>query len=1217
MNSNMKYTRPINTIGYLSITKKKDIYKNNPTKNNYRHNYMEYVYKNGDINNVLINNNYNHLSKVLSQKKHKGEHEMNSYVNQNMLINNDLDRRLAHISKKINKLNKEMLKKNGSAKLVIEKVESQLPSRNEEFYKFTNQRRPYDINDNLFNKQNIDDDQNIIDNHNYLVQEYQYQNGLQQSPFRYQNLVKNYSPNKKQKSSHSTKNIFKSNTSNHFYTKGKTYNNQNMHNKSGVNKDAFLLSKSPQYIRGLNEIKYETYEPQYLIFENDSNKVYSFNPETSPIHHKINNMKFSYMNKNDNLRYKIDMNKDQKQQTLYDNYKDLMKMNTFSVLRKKKDNNNIKNKNNNNNHYNYNINIQKIAQSQPEIDEKIIKIQSLWRGAYVRELMNFYWNLTEFKDLLNKVLMRKNFTYFQNLLKNYQEPGSKTSSNDRIILRKRCKLSNKENEEKTKEDDTRNLEEFKKLLNQRKEDYDDLTKKYNSLMERCSELQQIIDHNNENKNSIWKDLIVEKYNFNVANVLKNIEKNDNIINQKKFDIINPEQKEVFNIIQQKKFGKINPEQKETFNIIQQKKFGKINPEQKETFNIIQQKKFGKINPEQKETFNIIQQKKLKEVSPKQNETNNNNQTKKFDIINPEQKETFNIIQQKKLDIVIPKPNETDNNNQPKKKFDTINPEQKETFNIIQEKKLETIIPKPNETDNNNQQKKFDTINPEQKESFNIIQQKKFNAINPEQKEAFNIIQQKTNVSNNEINKIKQDNNNKHKSHLDIITADQFIIESNKLNESSFEIFNYELSLINDKKEKFLILDINHCETLNIINTKNEKEKEKSKPLILEIKNCESLNLISNKKEKSHLLEVNKCETFELINNITSNQNTALNKKETETKAEIETKAEKVNNKKYELMTEKQINLNIEIKASEQNKKEEEKKELQILLTESVDQFIIENEEEDTENNRSSCKEKSLIVCENDKFSLLKNDTKKDNKNIKYDFEFVVVNNDVLFISKVKKQQCNKMTEITEELNGIEPNNHYELILQGKIKSTNNNNIINEKDQNEKSSIGKNDNIANKNRNINYNINNEIEKGNCLEINTIELKRTNIGSFNVVRTDNNNSVLTEKAKNNLIKIILPIRIKTTLKDFIHRSIFPLLINNLKKIAYYSKNVGVKVNDNNDNNDNKDKNAHHDDNDIHQEGMKKIKHKMSKFYSGKIEENTKDTSNNKSVMENNKK
>ena len=38
---------------------------------------------------------------------------------------------------------------------------------------------------------------------------------------------------------------------------------------------------------------------------------------------------------------------------------------------------------------------------------------------------------------------------------------------------------------------------------------------------------------------------------------------------------------------------------------------------------------------------------------------------------------------------------------------------------------------------------------------------------------------------------------------------------------------------------------------------------------------------------------------------------------------------------------------------------------------------------------------------------------------------------------------------------------------------------------------------------------------------------------------------------MMKIILPIRLKTTLRDFIHRSIFPLLINNLKKIALASQ------------------------------------------------------------------
>ena len=799
----MKYTRPINTIGYLSITKKKDFYKNNPTKNNYHHNYMEYAYKNGDINNVVLNNNYNHLSKVLSQKKHKEEQEVNSYANQNMLINNDLDKRLAHISKKIKNLNKDMLKKNGSAKLFIEKVESQLPSINEEYYKFTNQRRPYDIKNNLFN-----DDQSIIDKKNYLIQDYQYQNEIHQSPLRYQNMVNNNSPNKKYKNSHSTKNIFKSNTSNHFYSKGKAYNNHNMNNKPGVKKETYFITKSPQYIRGLKENKYETYEPQYLFFENDSNKLYSFNPETSSIPNTINNMKFSYINKKDNLRYNIDINKDQKKLTLYENYKDLMKMNTFSGLKKKK-------ANKNNTNYDFNINVQKIAESQPEINKKIIKIQSLWRGAYVRELMNFYWNLTEFKDLLNKVLVRKNFTYFKNLLKNYQEPGSKTSNNDRIILRKRCKLSNKENEEKTKEDDTRNLEEFKKLLNQRKEDYDDLSKKYNSLMEKYNALQ----YNNENKNLIWKDLIVEKYNFNVENALKNVDKKDSIINQKKFDIINPEQKEIFNIIQQKKFGKINPEQKEAFNIIQQKKLDEVSPKQNETFNNNQHKKFDIINPEQKEAFNIIQQKKLDDICPKQNDIDNDNQYKKFDTINPEQKESFNIIQQKKFGTINTEQKEAFNIIQQKKfniinpeqkeafniiqhkKFNTINPEQKESFNIIQQKKFDTINTEQKDSFNIIQHKKFNTINPEQKEAFNIIQHKKFNTINPEQKEAFNIIQQKTKDSNDEINKIKQNNiNNGHKSNLDMITVDQFIIESNKANESSFEIFNYELSLINDKKE---------------------------------------------------------------------------------------------------------------------------------------------------------------------------------------------------------------------------------------------------------------------------------------------------------------------------------------------------------------------------------------------------------------------------------
>jgi len=66
----------------------------------------------------------------------------------------------------------------------------------------------------------------------------------------------------------------------------------------------------------------------------------------------------------------------------------------------------------------------------------------------------------------------------------------------------------------------------------------------------------------------------------------------------------------------------------------------------------------------------------------------------------------------------------------------------------------------------------------------------------------------------------------------------------------------------------------------------------------------------------------------------------------------------------------------------------------------------------------------------------------------------------------------------------------------------------------------------------------------------------------------------------MKIILPIRLKSTLREFAHRSIFPLLINNLKNIAFTSHLNKV---DNDINNDSK------------KEAIDKIKNNVkSKFY-----------------------
>ena len=84
--------------------------------------------------------------------------------------------------------------------------------------------------------------------------------------------------------------------------------------------------------------------------------------------------------------------------------------------------------------------------------------------------------------------------------------------------------------------------------------------------------------------------------------------------------------------------------------------------------------------------------------------------------------------------------------------------------------------------------------------------------------------------------------------------------------------------------------------------------------------------------------------------------------------------------------------------------------------------------------------------------------------------------------------------------------------------------------------------------LNYNSVNEIEKGDGLEINPFEMKRTKNNINNMFICNENNtqvlinkdSIYLEKAKNNIMKIILPIKIKNILKEWSQNLIFNLLI-----------------------------------------------------------------------------
>ena len=126
MDQNQKLIHSKNTIGYLTISKQMPIYKKTPTKtifqNHYKTNKFIINKKNGTINQSSYL-----LDRYISQKRYQGVMDVASPGNKDVLIDSD-----SEVSKKGIKVNRNNNIKNGCAKLVIEKVESQFPQKNEE-----------------------------------------------------------------------------------------------------------------------------------------------------------------------------------------------------------------------------------------------------------------------------------------------------------------------------------------------------------------------------------------------------------------------------------------------------------------------------------------------------------------------------------------------------------------------------------------------------------------------------------------------------------------------------------------------------------------------------------------------------------------------------------------------------------------------------------------------------------------------------------------------------------------------------------------------------------------------------------------------------------------------------------------------------------------------------------------------------------------------------
>ena len=761
----------------------------------------------------------------------------------------------------------------------------------------------------------------------------------------------------------------------------------------------------------------------------------------------------------------------------YDDYNNINNKKNNNLYKNKKidknktpDNNNNKNNKNNKNNlllhknyknslikkphipkqldYNYYVTLNNIKHNNKNIkDEKYIKnvckIQTIWRGFYVRELMSYFWSLNKFKNLLDLILINQSKKRFFNNMK--------------LLIDKNKSIKDFKNEKENKNniinelDNNTNKTDINKLKNNLKNkenDYNKLLNTYNSIIKQFSELKQ---KNNEYEN-------IKKLN------LKNNNKQQLNIAQNNFELINNNK----NI---KKFNDIQQEQKEELTIN-----SSINKNQK-----------LRAQKPNKENENQIQQ-----LVKNNNILDYNNYLNHF-------KSNLNIINNEKINIGnIPLKEE---NNKKKPEYEIIN------YNL-------SLI------NNNNNTKLKSKIK-------KICQNTQISIMN-----------------NNSKTKLLLDNDSMNKSNINdnyertTMASGKGIKDNqtNRIPENQINL-NIELKGIENTKTKpfkqYTIEEQNN--NINIFNNISDNiniDKNLYDKNNLEIKNIISLDLINKQLNKSK----NQQNTIE--DNIIKGEN---NDKES---------LDKNNNENYN----KQINKNI-------NNFDD------INIYENERFYLFDDIKEQSEN-----KYKSLIIEKNENLFF------EQKQCANYNEKLYISNNDNLFINVKKKETCDKTTEISEELNkiNIEQDNHFELLFKGiKIQNEdnfkdknniqNNNNKILIKENNNVEFINKsqknkneiNTNIINNINNIeNYNKINEIEKGEGLEINPYELKRTQYNENNrfisyenkIQVLTNKDSLYTEKSKKSILKIIFPLKIKTVLKNWIKKTVYKLLINNLKKISF---------------------------------------------------------------------
>ena len=839
------------------------------------------------------------ITTALNKKKYQGRINLNVPGNKDVITDSDSEE---HYVKEdnIKKINKNMLKQNGCANLIIKKIESQAPQRNEEYYKFTNQKKIFANNDPIYGTRTLTNW-----NHKIINQE---------RPLYIQ----------------TDQNIYNNNANAY-------YNNDD----KIIPTDSNLRNQVKQILKGdnnyhfnstvdLRQINYNPRQKPKQVYEINQSPNQQVDYESSADAEQGSSSYVYYPSKKKNINSGRKINNNYKEnefssQSISNNEEPYVKKNLEIKTQKLRGKNNYKIPSNRptiNELINLNYNNKGFSVLQNKFNQKLIKnvvkIQSNWRGYFTRETIKNNINLIRFIVILGQNIKNKYMEHIANLF---------------------------------------NEMKYLKVRSEKNENYDDLLKDYNLLLNEYNkiekELNRIKKIKTQKGNGGFDNLnIVNKENdFEILDIYLESSKDD--IKQEikeenvKKEILELEKKERFNIIGIKNKDEniereikeesvkkeiFEPEKKERFNIIaienREKNIEReikeenvkkeiFEPEKKERFNImaienreeiikqdIKEESVKKeiFEPEQKERFNIIAIENKEEIIKHEIKEEN----VKKEIIEPEKKERFNIIGIKNKEEIIKQGIKEEN-----VKKEIFEPEHKEQFSIINIKKKEEIIKKEIKEES----VKKEIFEPEQKEQFSIINIKNIKA--PEKESKLRAKYKKQN-SENENEKSEEDK--------PIITKepenkpekkDLLIVESQKEMNIELKLQRKFLdNMISDHNNDISIIQTPVINNQNLLGNKKEiNPKFKNDKLII----VKKINLnINKRKEKEKTEEINK-KNYTIEKNNIYIKKIKIKKKDEMT----ETNEEKINNQNnFNNKNEIEKNETLEINPKEMKKVEE-------------------------------------------------------------------------------------------------------------------------------------------------------------------------------------------------------------------------------------------------------------------------------------------------------